>query len=479
MNSFDLEDNILSVCLSTSGAIREAATLLPDSSAFSVEDNARVYDTLLGLMRDSRETDVITASHTLIKKFGSLTRAKIEWLPHLLSYRKANANTGGNLAYKCAILQQIALGRKLADGFAERVMLLQEPTTDTLQLLDSTRNWLDSMSNKLSELSDEPFSKSLLSAVKLAEQAGKSGNVITGIQTGISGIDNMLKGLQEATFTIMAARPSQGKTAEACQIAFNVAVGQNIPTAFFSLEMNKLQLARRVLAIDTGIKNNHLSSGLDSSGNLIDITKLFNSAGKLADTPLYVYDNVFSLPQFKARVNQAVNQFKVKLIIIDYIQLMESGTKMDYDVTARVTIVSRELKKIANLYNIPVLGLAQLNREIEKRKEKRPILSDLKDSGSLEQDADNIVFLFTPDEADEANAAEEQLLLNIVAKNRSGAVHRKNQAVKLRYIRATNQITDWMDLPQLPLSLTPTNQPALVDFTQSARTKQEEADLPF
>lgn len=443
----DLEEEILGSCLLTPGAINQVVTLIPRKEVFSGE-YALIYEQMLKLQAANNQTDLITLNFHLTREHGATTSAKQPWMMVLTSLVPAGKRSTGNLLHKCGLLQQERTRLNLTTKLSEFLVEAQDVTTDPLQLIDSVRRYLDKTSSDLSELSERNFSDVLHEVVDRAEKAAVSGNPITGIASKLPEFDSFIKGFQPKTLTVMAARPSMGKTAVACQIAYNVAYEQKIPVAFFSLEMGAEQLAGRLLALDTSIKNSHVTAGVNAWGEPVNIDKLRNSANRQGKAPFNVYDKLRTLPQIKARISQLVSRYGSELlVIIDYLQLVKTGTKVDLDRTACVSEVSRELKECANTYGIPILALGQLSREVEKRPNKRPQLSDLNHSGSIEQDADTVSFLFRPgyySKQDENGLPiDDNLLAIIIPKNRNGSTHVDSEAISMHYDRSTNQVTPY------------------------------------
>lgn len=439
-----VEHQILSICLTTPGATQQVASIIQKADTFSTDLNRRVYGVMLKLQADGYETDLVTVNNELQTQYGLLKGEPTGWIEFLTSLFPEADTFTGNLSKSCFWLIGEATRTALMKIYARALSDLQIPGSDPLLNMAGVQKQMDAINGRLSELSTTPFSESFREAVQIAEKGSLAGDPITGIRTGITELDLYLKGLHGSTMTILAARPATGKTAELCQIAYNIGCVDNIPVAIFSLEMKKLQLARRFLSIDTHIRNSEVLSGLDKHGSPIDIKLLFDSAGKLADRPLYVFDNIFDLDHIVAKATQLVLHHGVKVIFIDYIQLIETGDRED---RTRVGRASRKLKNLANQLNVPVVPLAQVNRKVDDRKEKRPTMSDLKDSGSLEQDADNVVLLYCPSNYDakdeDGYEVPKDLLYNIIAKNRNGSTHNDEEGIMLRYNKSTNRIKSW------------------------------------
>ncbi len=437
-----VELQLLSECLTNPGAARQVANVIHKADTFSTPHNRKTYQVMLNLVSNNLETDLISVHNDLQSAHGFLEGDATGWMEFLTGLLPESENFTGNIEKSCYYLINESARRVQMGLYSRALADLQVPGSDPLTLMSNVKKQMEAIEGRLSELNEAPFADALHEAVDMAEQAAKTQNPITGIPTGIYGLDMVLKGLHPATLTVMGARPGQGKTAELCQIAYNVAYNDNTPVAIFSLEMKQIQLARRFLSRDTGMKNAQVLSGLDSFNEPVSIMRLRDSAGRLSGAPLHVYDNVFSLDHICAKSTQLVLSHGVKAIFVDYLQLVETE---DRDDRARVSRVSRKLKKLSNDLNVPVVALAQLSRDLEKRASKRPMPSDLRDSGTIEQDADNIVFLYCPSyyasHDDNDYPIDPELLYNIVAKNRNGSTHNDEEGIQLRYDKATNKIT--------------------------------------
>lgn len=439
-----VEYQILAICLTQPGAIREVASIIQKSDTFSTEQNRRVYEVMLSLHNQSYETDLVSVNNDLEAKYGLLKNDPSGWIEFLTSLFPETESFTGNLAKSCFWLISEAMRRNLTNLYSRALSDLQIPGSDPLINMAAMQKHFEAISGRLSELSEIPFSASLREAVEIASQAAQSGDPITGIKTGLADYDLYTKGLHGQTLSIWAARPSMGKTAEMCQVAYNISHLNGIPSAIFSLEMSSLQMARRVLAIDSDMKNSEVTSGLDRDGQPIDISRLFDSAGRMSTSPIFVFDQIHSLDHIVAKITQLVTTQGVQVVFVDYIGLVETD---DRDDRVRVSRASRRFKKLAKNLNIPIIALAQLSRKVEERANKRPNMADLRDSGALEQDADTIMFLYRPyyySSVDEDGCAvDPNLLYNIIPKNRNGSTHNDKEAIELKYNMATNRIRSY------------------------------------
>lgn len=448
----ELENQVLGTILTRYGTIVDVMALLPTALPFVAETEQKVYATMLDLQHSGFDLDVANVNTALVRAYGPQSPQKMPWIASLLGYAGEARKGSGELSYKCLVIWQEYARRQVFALCSDLLTQSCDAATDPLALIDRATASLSNLSGDLSSLSDVPFSDALNEAVAQAKAAAESGTGITGTATLLSDIDRYFKGAQPATLTVLAARPAMGKTALGMQIAHNAAVVQNVPTAFFSLEMNAVQVARRELANQTGNKNAQLSSGMNGYGEKLDFDALQLAVDHIGSKPLYVIDNVDNIGSIRAKVAKLVRRNGVKLVIVDYLQLALTGHhQTDLNDRQRVSIVSRELKKMSRDLDVAVIALAQLNREVENRKGNRPMLADLNHSGSIEQDADNVAFLYRPgyySDKDENGYPVDPYLLNfIIAKNRNGSTHSGEEAIALHYDMASNRIKDYTTSP--------------------------------
>ncbi|WP_080798032.1 replicative DNA helicase [Desulfamplus magnetovallimortis] len=266
----------------------------------------------------------------------------------------------------------------------------------------------------------------------LEDRQGKKGGLL-GLTTGYAQLDALTSGLQKSDLIILAARPSMGKTAFALNIARNVAVEERVPVAIFSLEMSQEQLSMRLLTSEARIDSTRLKSGFISVDDFQNVT---NAAGLLNEIPIFIDDTPNITPmEIRAKTRRLKMDKGLGLIIIDYLQLMKAPFKSDRR-DLEIAEISRSLKSLAKELNIPVIALSQLNRMLEQRSEKRPLLSDLRESGALEQDADIVSFIYRDEvyNKNEDNPSRGKAEI-IVAKNRNGSVGTAHMAFLGAYTR--------------------------------------------
>lgn len=440
-----LEQTILAQCLTVTGADEEVMAFLKKPDVFSVPDYQKVYAAICEVSRSGIEPDVISVNNLLLEKHGDHSDAaksgdlSRNWLDVLLDLTSVVDRSTGSLAHHCFLLIEQAMTTAMQRVLTSAIHQLQLPGPDPLKVIESVSTQFERYQGRLLELKGEPFSKSLTRVAREAEEAARRGDAITGIRTGLAQLDHFIKGFHPATLTILAGRPAVGKTAQLCQMAYNIAYGQQIPTAIFSLEMSTDQLARRFLALDTHYKNAQVLSGM-AEGQALDMARLFDAAGRIGDAPLFVRDDVYDLDTLKTEVKRLVRKHGIRVVFLDYLQLVEAKAINRREMTGKV---SRGLKLLSKDLKIPIVALAQLSRDVDRRDDKRPIKSDLKESGDLEQDADNIIFQYRDSYyANTEDIVPENELENIIAKNRNGSTHRQGESIKFWLDLPTNRVAD-------------------------------------
>ena len=272
---------------------------------------------------------------------------------------------------------------------------------------------------------------------KVLEELYEKKQAITGLATHYKDLDEMTCGLQAGDLLIIAARPSMGKTAFALNIAENIAIAGGRGVAVFSLEMSKEQLAQRLLCSQARVDNSQLRRGQVSAAEWMKIT---DAAGRLSEAPLYIDDTPAISPlEVRAKVRRLMREVPISLIIIDYLQLMRSSRRTD-NREQEISEISRSLKAIAKEMRVPVIALSQLNRSVESRKDRRPQMSDLRESGAIEQDADIIAFIYR-DEVYNTDTPDKGIAEIIISKQRNGPIG----TVRLSFL---NMYTRFEDLWQ-------------------------------
>jgi len=389
-----------------------------------------IFNSILTLFGRGEPTDVIAVTDELNKHGNLLKAGGSDYLHSLASYVPTAANAG----YYAKIVGDKAILRRLIDAGTRIAQSGYDSQGEVEDLVNQAQAEVYKVASQSSREDYVGLSESLEAAIHEIEVAQNRGGEMTGISTGFTDLDSYTHGLHPGQLVIVAARPAVGKSTFALDIARNAAVKQNKATIFFSLEMGRAEIAMRMLSAESSIYLQSMRKGTISEG---DWTKLAAVRGKINDAPLYIDDSPnMSLVEIRAKCRRLAQQVDLKMVVIDYIQLMSSGKKVESR-QQEVSEFSRALKLLAKELRIPVVALSQLNRQAEQAKDKRPELSHLRESGSLEQDADVVVLLHREGiyERDHPRAGEADLIL---AKQRNGPTGTVTVAFHGQYSRFVN-----------------------------------------
>jgi len=365
---------------------------------FYVPLHAAIFEALERLVGRGREANPITIREVLR---GSPYDDEQSLLPHLSSMFE-NAALGQDVKSLAEIIHTTYLQRQLmglGDALRQQASTAHKPEEAT-QVLDAVSGELFKLAETgRGTITTQNLREPLIEVIKRAEEARKSGSGLTGVTSGFTDLDNLLGGLQKSDLIILAARPSMGKTSLAVNVAQNAATAMlagasnGCAVGVFSLEMSADQLAARMLSSAAGISAHQLTNGHLSDA---DFRRLTEASSQLAELPLYIDDTPqLSINALRARARRMKRQYGIGLIVVDYLQLMTGSKNSSTDNRVQeVSEISQGLKTVARELNVPVIALSQLSRAVEGRDNKRPQLSDLRESGSIEQDADLVVFLY-------------------------------------------------------------------------------------
>jgi len=415
-HSIEAEQSVLGGLMLDSSRWDDVADILV-ANDFYRRDHRLIFTSIEGLIEASMPADVITTQEYLDNS-GELEKAGgLSYLDELTR----NTPSAANIAAYAKIVQEHSIMRRLLNSVNEINQSIYTPEGRSPQEI------LDIAEQKIYAISDEgakhgsgfvAVNKLLKLAVDRIEELFKSGSELTGLSTGFTDLDKITTGLQDSDLIIVAGRPSMGKTSLAMNIAENVAVGSDKAVAIFSMEMSGVQLVRRMLTslgrinaqrVRTGALREEDWSRLTSAINLLDQRRIY-----IDDTP------GLSPSELRARCRRLASQNEdgLGLIIIDYLQLM-SLTGTTENRATELSTITRNLKTLAKEINVPVMALSQLNRSLEQRTDKRPVMSDLRESGSIEQDADLIMFIYR-DEVYNEESENKGIAEIIISKQRNG-----------------------------------------------------------
>nr|WP_155048916.1 replicative DNA helicase [Microbacterium sp. ZXX196] len=378
---------------------------------FYIPKHELIFEAILSLYSHGEPTDVIAVTDELIKT-GDLQQAGgADYLHSLTSIVPTAANAG----YYASIVQERALLRRLVDAGTRIVQMGYDGQGEAVELVNQAQAEIYGVTGQEQSEDYVPLEIAVSAAIDEIEMAKGRDGEMTGVPTGFAELDGLTNGLHAGQMIVVAARPAMGKSTLALDFARAAAIKHDQPAIFFSLEMGKTEIAMRLLSAEGQIPLQKLRKGdLDSR----DWTTLASTRGRINDAPLYVDDSPnMTLVEIRAKCRRLKQRVGLKMIIIDYLQLMTSGKRVESR-QQEVSEFSRALKLMAKELQVPVIALSQLNRGPEQRQDKRPMVSDLRESGSIEQDADMVILLHRDEVYDKQTRPGEADL--IVAKHRNG-----------------------------------------------------------
>ena len=412
-HNLDAEQSVLGAMILEKEAAYQALELLIEDDFYRTS-HKKIFGVICNLLNQNEPVDIITLSDELnsqgiMEEIGGYT-----YLTTLVN----TVPTAANLQYHARIIKEKAILRNL-------ISVSTEIVRESYEIPDDVDEFVDKAEQLIFEVARDTSSKSFIQLREiLMETLDRIGNMtqnksgVTGIPTGFVDFDEMTSGLQESDLVILAARPSMGKTTLALNMAQHIAVKEKLPVAFFSMEMSQNQLAQRMLCSQAHVDSQKLRNGFLSKD---DWPKLTQALGPLDEAELYIDDTAGqTVMEIRAKARRLKAEKGLSAIFIDYLQLMSSHGKSE-NRQQELSDISRSLKALAKELNIPVLALSQLSRAVEKRTDRRPILSDLMESGGIEANADMVVFIYREDyyveEAEKKNIAEIKR-----AKQRNGPI---------------------------------------------------------
>jgi len=468
-----LEEAVLGAIMLDKEALPVVLDILR-SDSFYLDSHKSIYKAMLRLFEKSQPIDLLTVTEEL-RKGGDLESAGGPAYIVELTNKVASA---ANIEYHARIISQKYIQRELITVSTKVIKDAFEDTTDVFQLLDDAEQGLFSIAQQNMSRGYESMSSLSGKMLKQLEELKNQEGGLTGVPTGFTELDRLTSGFQSSDLIILAARPGMGKTAFTLSLAKNAAVDFEKPIAFFSLEMSSLQLAQRIISMEAEISGMKMRSGQLED---YEWQQLHSAIERIGEAPIYIDDtpgiNIFEL---RAKCRRLKMQHDIQMIVIDYLQLMSGGGESQKgNREQEVSAISRALKGLAKELHVPVIALSQLSRAVEQRGgTKRPQLSDLRESGSIEQDADIVSFIYRPEYyqilEDEEGQSLKDVAEIIVAKHRHGAL----KTVKLRF---TPEYARFSDLEDADFSALPDENfdPASYTNIITRPSKMNDEDIPF
>ena len=386
-----------------------------NSESFYREDNKLIFTAIANLFNNSQPIDLVTVKDEL-SSMGSFEKiGGYEYLAVLPD----KVPTTTNVEKYIEIVEEKSILRGLIKTANEIIDLGYDKTENVEDIMAGAEKKIFDIIQKKNQKSYTPIKDVLIESFTKLEALYNQKSKITGVPTGFADLDDKTAGLHGSDLILIAARPAMGKTAFALNIAAHAAIRENVPVAVFNLEMSKEQLVNRILCIEAMVDSNKVMTGkLDED----DWNKLASVVGPISDAGIYIDDTPgISITEIRTKCRKLKMEKDIGLIVIDYIQLIQgSGSKKNGSREQEIAEISRSLKVLAKELNVPVIALSQLSRAVESRPDHRPMLSDLRESGSIEQDADIVMFLYRDDYYN-PDSEEKDISEVIMAKHRAGS----------------------------------------------------------
>ncbi|HLT06081.1 MAG TPA: replicative DNA helicase [Cyclobacteriaceae bacterium] len=445
--AIELEEAVLGALMLEKDALTAVVDILKPES-FYKDAHKEIYQAILDLFNASEPIDLLTVTNQL-RKNGKL---EVVGGAYYITELTSRVSSAANIEYHARIITEQAMKREMIQIASEIQRDAYDETTDVFELLDKMEQSLFEISENNIRKNYSDMRSIMREAITELESKKGQKDGLTGVPSGFTALDRVTSGWQKSDLVIIAARPAMGKTAFVLSVLRNAAVDHNRPVAIFSLEMSSVQLVNRLISSEA-----ELDSEKIKKGNLADYEweQLIHKTSKLSSAPLFVDDTpALSILELRAKCRRLKAQNDIQLIVIDYLQLMSGDTKGGNggNREQEISSISRALKKIAKELNVPVIALSQLSRAVETRGgDKRPQLSDLRESGAIEQDADIVMFLYRPEYYGITETEEGQSTAGlgevIIAKHRNGSL----ENVKLRFIGKYTKFADLeMNIPYQP-----------------------------
>ena len=435
--SLEAEEAVLGAMMIDDAAANKAIGLLKSSSYFYKEAHRKIFEAMLVLSEESNPIDTVSVSNELKKKKSLKSVGGLYYLTGLVD----KVPTAANIETYASIVKEKGILRDLISASHYMSKKAFESGEDVASILDEAEQSIFSLTQQKDNKLFQHIKPILTEAIQNLEKLQSKKGSVVGVPSGIIDLDNVTAGFRKSDLIVIAGRPSMGKTALALSVARNAALESKVPTAIFSLEMSSDQLAQRLLSSEARIDGQKARTGRLQAARWKDIN---TASGKLADAPLFIdHTPALSILDLRSRARRLKREENIELLIVDYLQLMQ-GPRRSENRQQEISSITQSLKALAKELDIPVIALSQLSRAVESRTDKRPVLSDLRESGAIEQDADLVIFLYRPFVYDDKKVDQKGLAYLIVAKQRSGPTRTVKATFIDTYARFENY-TDWSE----------------------------------
>lgn len=427
--NIEAEMAVLGSMLLDHEAISQAVEMLGEN-AFYKESHKKIFSTIIKLFDTNKGVDLVT----IVEELRMQSALDEVGGPSYITTLASSVPTAANFRHYAKIVKEKMLLRNLINAATQIASDSYGADQDVDNILDKAEQLIFDVSSRKVESRFSPLREVIKDSIETIDNLYQRKENITGIATGYRELDIRTAGLQASDLIVIAGRPSMGKSALAACIAEHAAVVEKMPVAFFSLEMSKEQLVQRTLCSHARVDAHKVRTGFLSQA---DWPKLVSAAGKLSEAPMYIDDSPgITVLELRTKARRLKAQFDIKLMVLDYLQLMQGPARAD-NRQQEISEISRSLKALARELNIPIIAISQLSRAVEQRSDHRPQLSDLRESGAIEQDADLVLLLLREEyynRTDENKGVAEV----IIAKQRNGPVGNLKLAFIGEYIRFEN-----------------------------------------
>ena len=410
----EAEQAVLGSMLTDKDAVISAIEVLKEDDFYRT-DNKSIYEAIMNLYNRAEPIDIITVKAEL-ESLGKFEQ--VGGLEYLASLPDKVPTTANAMKY-IKIVEEKSTLRNLIKTANEIIELGYDPTEDVSDIMESAEKKIFNIMQNNDKKSYAPIKDILVESFTQLEELYNRKQHITGVPSGFTELDYKTAGFHGSDLVLIAARPAMGKSAFALNIATNAAVRANVPVVIFSLEMSKEQMVNRILCSEAMVDSNKVRTGKLEED---DWTKLAGSIGPLSDAEIYIDDTPgISVMEIRAKCRKLKLEKNIGMVVIDYLQLVQGSNKRNGSREQEISEISRSLKILAKELNVPVIALSQLSRAVEQRPDHRPMLSDLRESGAIEQDADIVMFLYRDDYYN-PDSEKKDIAEVIIAKHRGGSL---------------------------------------------------------
>jgi replicative DNA helicase len=440
----EAEQYVLGACFGSGDAFARSLEII-ELDDFYKTSHRKIFSAMQFLFEASNPIDILTIADRLRKNSDLDDAGGMDYLDYL----EGLVPTSAAISHHSKIIREKKVLRDLIETATEIVASSYEDSDDADEILDKAERSIFEISEKRTKRSFYSIKEIVKSSFDSIEKLFEKPGMVTGVETGFREFDQLTSGLQPSDLVIIAGRPSMGKTSFALDIARFAACKRKVPTAIFSLEMSKEQLGLRMLCSEARVSSVKLRTGFLASSDWPNLTA---AAGRVSEAPIFIDDSPqLSTLDVRARSRRLKAEHSLGLVIIDYLQLMHGSRKIESR-QLEISEISRGLKGLAKELNVPIIALSQLSRAVESRTDKRPLLSDLRESGSIEQDADVVAFIYR-DEVYDKDTAKAGIAEILIRKQRNGPIGDVELAFQKEFTRFENLAHHDAGLEPAPMEL--------------------------